>query len=63
MNGYEKSVKKILKKHGWEYLRPAKGSHEYWGKQGYNSVSVPHGCKSKFTANAIVKAAEIDHSF
>jgi len=26
MNGYEKEVKKILKKHSWKFIRAAKGS-------------------------------------
>ena len=63
MIGYEKAVKKILKKHGWACLRSAKGSHEYWGKDGCNPISVPHNCKSRHTANAILKAAHIDRSF
>lgn len=63
MIGYEKSVKKILKKHGWAYIRSAKGSHEYCGKDGFKPVSVSHNCKSKHTANAILKAANINYSF
>ncbi len=63
MIGYEKLVKKILKKHGWVYIRSAKGSHEYWGKDEYNPITVPHKCKSRHTANAILKAANIDDSF
>jgi len=39
MNGYEKQVKKILTEHGWTLLRPGKGSHEYWGKNGCNPVT------------------------
>ena len=63
MNGYEKEVKKILKKYGWKFIRAAKGSHEYWGKDGCKAVTVPHNCKSKFTANAIMKEAEINYKF
>ena len=63
MNGYEKQVKKILRQHGWELLRAAKGSHEYWGKDKCKPVTVPHNCKSRFTANAIMKQADIDHKF
>ena len=63
MNGYEKEVKKILKTNGWIFLRPAKGSHEYWGMDGCKPVTVPHNCKSKFTANAIMKEANVNHKF
>ena len=63
MNGYEKEVKKILSQNGWCFLRAAKGSYEYWGKEGYKPVTVPHNCKSRFTANAIMKEAKINHKF
>jgi predicted RNA binding protein YcfA (HicA-like mRNA interferase family) len=63
MNGYEKEVKKILKQYGWKFIRAAKGSHEYWGKEGCKAVTVPHNCKSKFTANAIMKEAGINYKF
>lgn len=63
MNGYEKQVKAILTEHGWQLLRHGKGSHEYWGKSGCNSITVNHNCKSRHTANAIMKAAKIDHKF
>ena len=62
MDGYEKLVKQKLKEHGWMFLRSAKGSHEYWGK-GNQSVSVTHGCKSRHTANGILKEAGIDFKF
>jgi predicted RNA binding protein YcfA (HicA-like mRNA interferase family) len=63
MNGFEKEVKDILKQHGWQHLRSAKGSHEYWGKPGKKPITVPHGCKSRHTANAIMKEAGIKHKF
>ena len=63
MNGYEKLVKEMLSKHGWMLLRSAKGSHEYWGKDGCKPVTVPHGCKSRHTANEIMKEAKINHKF
>jgi len=63
MNGFEKEVKKILTKNGWKLLRSGKGSHEYWGKNGSNPVTVSHCCKSRHTANAIMKAAGIKHKF
>ncbi len=63
MNGFEKQVKKILAENGWIFLRQAKGSHEYWGKQGKKPVTVPHSCKSRHTANAIMKEAGIKFKF
>jgi predicted RNA binding protein YcfA (HicA-like mRNA interferase family) len=63
MNGFEKEVKKILTENGWKFLRSAKGSHEYWGKKGEKPVTVPHHCKSRHTANAIMKVAGIKHKF
>lgn len=60
MNGYEKQVKEILRANGWRFLR--KGKHEIWGK-GSQSVTVNYVCKSRHTANEIMKAAGIDHKF
>jgi predicted RNA binding protein YcfA (HicA-like mRNA interferase family) len=63
MNGFEKEVKRVLTQHGWYFLRAAKGSHEYWTKVGCKPITVPHNCKSRHTANAIMKAAKIKHKF
>jgi predicted RNA binding protein YcfA (HicA-like mRNA interferase family) len=53
----------MLAQHGWMLLRSGKGSHEYWGREGYKPVTVPHNCKSRITANEIMKQAKIDHKF
>lgn len=58
MNGYEKQVKELLRKYGWELLRAGKGSHEIW-TNGSKSVSVNNVCKSRHTANGILKSAGI----
>ena len=63
MNGYEQLVKAKLRENGWEFLRSAKGSHEYWGKPGHKPVTVPKNCKSRHTANAIINEAGIEHKF
>jgi predicted RNA binding protein YcfA (HicA-like mRNA interferase family) len=63
MNGYENAVKEILLKNGWIFGRQAKGSHEYWLKPNCKPITVPKNCKSRHTANAIMKAAGIDHKF
>ena len=62
MDGFEKQVKKLLTKHGWYLLRSGKGSHEIW-TNGKLKVTVNHICKSKITANAIMKQAKINHKF
>lgn len=59
MNGYYRQVTKLLKQHGFSFERPAKGSHQVWGN-GRRAVTVPFNCKSRFTANAILKEAGID---
>ena len=63
MEGYEKLVKKMLAEHGWMFLRSAKGSHEYWGKENFKPVTVPHGCKSRHTANGIMREAKFNYKF
>lgn len=62
MNGYEKQVKEILKQNGWWFLRHGKGSHDIW-TDGTRCVSVNHVCKSRHTANEIMKEAGIKHHF
>lgn len=62
MNGFEKEVIDLLKAHGWWFLRHAKGSHDIW-TNGTKKVSVNHICKSRHTANSIMKRAGIAHRF
>ncbi len=62
MNGYEKQIKAILTQYSWVLVRTGKGSHEVWGNGGQN-ITVPHNCKSRHTANAIMKEAKIKHKF
>lgn len=64
MNGYEKLVKELLLKQGYQLVCTGKGSHEIWAseKEGV-SVTVNHVCKSRHTANSIMKAAGIAHRF
>lgn len=63
MDGYEKLVKERLLKHGCKLVRSGKGSHEIWQCPNGVSVTVNHACKSRHTANSILKAAGIDHKF
>jgi predicted RNA binding protein YcfA (HicA-like mRNA interferase family) len=62
MKGYYSLIIEILKKNGFSYLRPGKGSHEIWVKDRI-SVSVPFNCYSKYTANGIMKDAGVKHHF
>lgn len=62
MNGYEKLVKDILKKHGFWDNGTGKGSHQVW-TNGKLKVAVNYACKSRHTANRILKDAGIDHRF
>ena len=61
MNGYYSQVVAVLKQHGFFCLRQ-KGSHQTWGKGGI-CVTVSTNCASRFTANAIMKDAGINHRF
>lgn len=63
MNGFEKQIKELLRHHGWTFFRSGKGSHEVWKGPNGDLVTVNHVCKSRFTANGILKAAGIDHRF
>lgn len=63
MNGFENAVKDKLREHGWSFARSAKGSHEYWTKSNHKPITVPHNCKSRFTANQIIKEARINYKF
>jgi predicted RNA binding protein YcfA (HicA-like mRNA interferase family) len=63
VNGYEKLVKELLRKHGWSHHRSEKGSHDIWIGPNGRTVSVNHVCKSRHTANAILKEAGINHRF
>ncbi|MDE2469894.1 MAG: type II toxin-antitoxin system HicA family toxin [Bradyrhizobium sp.] len=63
MDGYESQVVAILKQHGWQILRRGKGSHDIWVSPSGKKVTVSHGCKSRHTANGILKSAGIKHKF
>lgn len=58
MNGYYEQIIKILKIHNYTKLRAGKGSHEIWSNGSIN-ITVPFNCKSRHTANGILKQANI----
>ena len=59
MNGFYKQVTAVLAQHGFFLSRQAKGSHEIWSNGKGLSVSVAVTCKSRHTANSILKDARI----
>jgi predicted RNA binding protein YcfA (HicA-like mRNA interferase family) len=59
MKGYYAQVTKLLRDNSFTLLRAGKGSHEIWSN-GSIHLTVPFGCKSRHTANAILKDAGID---
>lgn len=60
MNGYYKIVRGLLSENGWEYMRQV-GSHEIWHKTDCKPVTLSTNCKSRHTANAVLKQAGIKH--
>jgi len=61
MREYSKTVKEILSKHGWSFLRRgSKASHDIWqNSEGNESVSINRNMKSRFTANDILRQAGV----
>ena len=57
-------LKRRLREHKCVFVRSGKGDHEIW----YSPISKRHvtvdaGCKSRFTANRILKEAGIEQRF
>jgi len=64
MADYTQPVRDILDKHGWNFHRHGKGSHDIWIMPTTNeTVTVSKSIKSKHTANGILKKAGINHKF
>ena len=63
MKGYYDRLVKVLKEYGYTRLQGrGKGSHEIWSN-GQRVQTVPHNCKSRHTANEILKQAGIAERF
>ena len=54
-SGYYEVIIKILKKHGFKYVRNCKGSHELWEHPDGRYAHVTKSTNSRFTAQAILK--------
>ena len=64
MAEYEKTVRKILKEYGCEFLRHGKGDHDIWyNPQNGVSVAVDGKIRSRHSANAIMKEMGINYHF
>lgn len=62
MNGYYDAVVKALLAQGFSRIKGGKGSHQKWSN-GKLTVTVPFNCKSRITANAVMKQAGLDQRF
>lgn len=61
VDGYYKSVVRILVELGFEYVTNAKGSHEKWRSSHTGKMLlVPRNLTSRHTANAILREAGSD---
>ncbi len=58
MNGYYRDLIKILKAHGYYFLRHGRGDHEIWFN-GKTIFTVDKKGKAKPTANSALKKAGI----
>ncbi len=58
MKGFYPALTQILKKHGFVFSRQGRGGHEIWSN-GKLVVTLDRGCKSRFTAEKILKQAGI----
>jgi hypothetical protein len=64
MKGFAKALKAVLKQNGCQIVRADRGDHEMW----YSPVSKRHfpvdnSCKSRHTANEVLKQAGLDKAF
>jgi hypothetical protein len=58
------SIKAVLKENDCTFVRYGKGDHEIWYSPiTERHITVDDGCKSRHTANAIMKQAGIKHRF
>ncbi|MEM0899434.1 MAG: type II toxin-antitoxin system HicA family toxin [Pseudomonadota bacterium] len=61
MGSLYKDVTRLLSANGFSHLRSAKGSHEIWSSsETGKKLTVPRNLRSRHTANAILKSANIE---
>ena len=56
-------IVRILRKNGFAYWKPAKGSHEKWRNDAGVVVIVPRNAHSRHTANSVLKQAGLPKAF
>jgi hypothetical protein len=57
-------LKRILRENGCEFVRSAKGDHEFWQSPiTLKRFPVDHTIKSRHTANAVLKQAGLNKAF
>ncbi len=62
MKGYFDQVTRALREAGFRRAPGGKGSHEKWCK-GSITIIVPFNCKSRHTANGVMKDAGLKNRF
>ncbi|HEY7299176.1 MAG TPA: type II toxin-antitoxin system HicA family toxin [Xanthobacteraceae bacterium] len=64
MADYYRDVVRLLKDAGYELKRRGHGDHEiWWDPKTKNHVTVDRKLRSRFTANAILKEADLPKAF
>ena len=64
MSDYTNAIIDILSQNGCNFVRHGKGDHNIWYSPITNrNFTVDSKIKSRFTANAIMKQAGINHHF
>lgn len=64
MASYRRDLVRLLKENGCRYVRPGKGSHEWWRSPITNrKVSIPRKIDDKMLANSILEQAGITDLF
>lgn len=60
MKGYARQLKAILAEHDCYFVRRGKGDHDmWWSPKTQRNFPVDNVCKSRHTANAVLKQAGI----
>jgi predicted RNA binding protein YcfA (HicA-like mRNA interferase family) len=61
---YGPLLRRVLKEHGWEFLRSGKGDHQIWiDRASGRTVSVDAKSKSRHLSNRILKELGIGKKF
>ena len=64
MANFYRDLVRILQTAGFELKRQGRGDHEiWWNPKTGKRITVDHGIKSRATANAILKEAELPKQF